>query len=73
MLCENCPARVTGGCFISKGKHVRCDREEKEIKKARDVLILTRELDELATRYIVDKDKEAGEKWYNKLKEVGKW
>ena len=72
MLCERCVARVKGGCFISKGKHTRCDRDEKDIKRARDILILTRELDELATRYIVDKDKEAGEKWYKKLKEVRK-
>lgn len=72
MLCENCLARVTGGCFISKGKHVRCDRDEKEIDRARKVLVLTRELDDLATKYIVDKDKEAGEEWFKKIRGISK-
>lgn len=72
MICENCPAKVTGGCFIRKGKYTRCDREKKEINRIIKILLLNRELDEIATRYIVDKDKKAKEEWWNKLKEGSK-
>ena len=72
MLCEDCVARTKGGCFISKGSHVMCNRTEKEIKRARNVLLKSHELDDIARRYIVDKDKKAAEEWWAKLREVCK-
>ena len=72
MLCEKCPARVTGGCFISKKRVTRCDKTEAEIKRARDVLLISHDLDKIATRYITDKDMEACNEWWEKLKEVRK-
>lgn len=70
MLCKNCVAKVQGGCFISKKKAVMCTRSEEEIRKARDIILKSYKLDELAREYIVDRNNDARERWWEKLREV---
>lgn len=73
MICSNrCPARIGNTCLICKSITIRCEKSKEYIDKAVKVMYLSRKLDEIAMRYIVDKDLKAKDEWWNKLKEVGK-